>query len=284
MTRGIIALDLDGTVVHRGLTIYRRDRLALSRAVEAGFTPVVATGRRPETARRFSRDLGLSRFPVVACDGALILGPDGEVWSGRALPGEVVRRTAELCEQHGVACGFAAAECQYIQPGRQQLRLIPRLWNRGALRSPGRLRRALWDLAARRIVTGRFDPLRAPPIYKVDLFGPGAAEARAWLLPEAPGAQETMPLGPLELVAEGVDKASGVELLIGRMGLQWKDVVAIGNDWNDLALIRRAGYGVAMGDAPKPVRDAADHVTLSVREGGVAEAVTRYLAHVGAGG
>lgn len=277
MRQGIIAIDLDGTVVHHGLVIYRRDREALRAARAAGLTPVVATGRRPATARRFARDLGLEGCPTVCCDGALVLGPKGEVWTGTPIPQDAVGIAAALAEAHGVACAFATAERHYVQPGRQRIRFVTRLWRRGAFRSPGRLRRALWDLAERSVVTGRFDPAGKPPVYKIDLFGPGAADARDWLMRAVSGVQETAPLGPLELVAEGVSKAFGVGQLIERMKLSWDDVMAIGNDWNDLELIRQAGLGVVMGDAPRVVREAADYVTLSVGEGGVADAVLRYL-------
>lgn len=275
--RGVLAIDLDGTVVHRGLVIYRRDRRALQAAIEAGLVPVVTTGRRRQTARRFADDLGLRQFPVITCDGAIAFGPDGETLFDHPLPEEAVRRASMLCGDRGVSCAFTTAEANYFQIGRYRVHFVRWLMRRGALRSPARLRRALWDLKGRHIMEGRFNVSEQSPVYKIVVLGPGADEAREWLLPELEGTQATMPVGGLELVAAGVDKSSGIERLIGPMGFDWSDVVAIGNDWNDLSMIERAGFGVAMGDAPKRVREVADYVTVSVGEGGVAEAIGRYL-------
>ncbi len=274
----MLAIDLDGTLVHRGLVILRSDLQALRLAREAGLLPVVATGRRVATSRRFARDLGLGDCPLITCDGALVLDPDGLApWRAVAVPRREVARVAELCRSHGVSVGFSTRHGLYVQAGAVALHPWRHLWRRGALRSPGRLRRALWDLSERRLVRDRFDPADAPTVYKIDLFGPGAAEARRWLAGEIEGVQETAPLGPLELVASGVDKASAVDVVLARLGLDWSKVVAIGNDWNDREMIARAGFGVAMADAPRPVREVARYVTGDVREGGAGAAIETYL-------
>ena len=276
--RGVLAIGLDGTLVHRGLVILKSDQMALRAARDAGLLPVVATGRRVATSRRFARDLGLGDCPLIACDGALVLDPDGgEPWRAVEMSLRSVVRVAELCRSHGVSVGFSTQIGLYVQAGAVALHPWRHIWRRGALRSPGRLRRALWDLSERRQVIGRFDPQASPPVYKIDLFGPGSAEAREWLEGEIEGLHETAPVGPLELVAAGVDKASGLEVVLERVGLTWRQVIAIGNDWNDRQMIERAGFGVAMADAPRPVREVARYVTGAVREGGAGAAIEAYL-------
>ncbi len=252
--------------------------MAIRTARDAGLLPVVATGRRVATSRRFARDLGLSDCPVVACDGALVLDPEeGAPWRAVEVPRPTVARIAELCRRHGVSVGFSTREGLYVQAGAVALHPWRHLWRRGALRSPGRLRRALWDLSERRMVQDRYQQAAGMPVYKVDLFGPGSAEARSWLEGEIDGVQETAPVGPLELVATGVDKASAVEVVLERLQLDWSQVIAIGNDWNDREMIARAGFGVAMADAPRAVRQVARYVTGGVREGGAGAAIETYL-------
>ena len=274
----MLAIDLDGTLVHRGLVILRSDLLALRAAREAGLLPVVATGRRVATSRRFARDLGLSDCPLIACDGALVLDPQSEIpWRAAEVPRRTVARVAELCRRHGVSVGFSTRNGLFVQAGAVALHPWRHLWRRGAWRSPGQLRRALWDLSERRLVSGRFEPGQAPPVHKIDIFGPGSAEAREWLAGEITGVQETAPVGPLELVAEGIDKASAVEVVLARLDLDWSKVIAIGNDWNDRRMIEQAGFGVAMADAPRQVREVARYVTGGVREGGAGAAIEAYL-------
>jgi len=277
--RGVVALDLDGTIVHRGSIILRSDLLAIRAARDAGLLPVVATGRRVATSRRFARDLGLADCPLVACDGALVLSPRRrQPWLARPVPPRIVARVAELCRRHGVSVGFSTLQGLFVQVGANAMHPLRYLLRRGALRSPGRLRRALWDMTDRRVVEGRFEAGGELPVYKIDLFGPGSAEARAWLADELQGVRGTAPVGPLEVVAEGVDKAVAVEEILRRYGLDWSQVLAIGNDWNDRGMIERAGFGVAMADAPRPVREVARLVTGRVQEGGAGQAIESYLA------
>ncbi len=274
----MLAIDLDGTLVHRGLEILRSDLQSIREARDAGLLPVVATGRRVATSRRFARDLGLADSPLIACDGALVLDPeDGTPWRATEVPRPAVAKVAELCRKHGVSVGFSTRQGLFVQAGAVALHPWRHLWRRGALRSPGRLRRALWDLSERRVVQGRYEQAPGMPVYKIDLFGPGSAEARTWLEGEIEGVEETAPVGPLELVATGVDKASGVEVVLERLDLDWSRVIAIGNDWNDREMIARAGFGVAMADAPRPVREVARYVTGGVREGGAGAAIETYL-------
>jgi HAD superfamily hydrolase (TIGR01484 family) len=81
----------------------------------------------------------------------------------------------------------------------------------------------------------------------------------------------------LDLAPEGVSKASGLESVCARLGLTAADVLAVGDGLNDLEMLRWAGRGVAMGGSPPQVLDAADDVTGSVHEDGVADEIERWL-------
>lgn len=79
----------------------------------------------------------------------------------------------------------------------------------------------------------------------------------------------------LELVPPGIDKARSLAVLLERLGLTREEMVAMGDGYNDLSMIRFAGMGVAMANAQEPVRKAADYITLSNDEDGVAVAVEK---------
>src|SRR4051794_13715906 len=80
----------------------------------------------------------------------------------------------------------------------------------------------------------------------------------------------------LDLAPVGVSKASGLELVARELGVDAADVLAIGDGRNDIEMLRWAGRGVAMGQAIEVVRQAADAVTGSVHDEGVAEELARY--------
>jgi len=77
----------------------------------------------------------------------------------------------------------------------------------------------------------------------------------------------------LEIFAAGVDKWRGIRWLAGQWEIDEADIVAIGDEINDLAMIRRAPCGIAMGNAIPAIREAADHITLDNTRDGVAHAI-----------
>ncbi|MGI0504296.1 HAD-IIB family hydrolase, partial [Burkholderia sp. ZZQ-2] len=67
----------------------------------------------------------------------------------------------------------------------------------------------------------------------------------------------------VEVMAEGVTKATGLARLCEHLGIDRADVVAFGDALNDVEMLRWAGHGVAMADAEPLVHDAADETTAS---------------------
>ncbi|MBO6015702.1 MAG: HAD family phosphatase [Lachnospiraceae bacterium] len=72
-------------------------------------------------------------------------------------------------------------------------------------------------------------------------------------------------------------KADGIERLLAHYGMTWEDVVAFGDSTNDIEMLRRAGVGIAMGNASDEVKAVADQVTGDIEQDGVADAIETYL-------
>ena len=81
----------------------------------------------------------------------------------------------------------------------------------------------------------------------------------------------------LELVPLGIDKAQSLAVLLDKLGMKREEMVAIGDGYNDLSMIQFAGLGIAMANAQEPVKKAADYITLSNDEDGVAAAVEKFF-------
>ena len=77
-------------------------------------------------------------------------------------------------------------------------------------------------------------------------------------------------------MAAGVTKAAAIEWTASHLGLGTGGILAIGDSPNDIPMLQTAALGVAMGNAAPSVRDAADVLTASNNEEGVAEAIERY--------
>lgn len=81
----------------------------------------------------------------------------------------------------------------------------------------------------------------------------------------------------LELVPKGIDKAQSLAVLLKEIGMTKEEMIAIGDGFNDLSMIKYAGLGVAMANAQEVVRQNADYITLSNEEDGVAAVVEKFI-------
>ena len=80
-----------------------------------------------------------------------------------------------------------------------------------------------------------------------------------------------------ELIIKGENKAKGMDTILSQLGMNRQDSIAIGDSANDLDMIRHAGLGIAMGNAPPEIQAAADTVTAACGDGGVAKAIRKHL-------
>lgn len=79
-----------------------------------------------------------------------------------------------------------------------------------------------------------------------------------------------------DVTAAGIDKALGIELMAEKLGLRIEETMALGDGGNDVPMIRRAGVGVAMGNATPEVKACANFVTATVDDDGVMMALKEY--------
>jgi hydroxymethylpyrimidine pyrophosphatase-like HAD family hydrolase len=82
----------------------------------------------------------------------------------------------------------------------------------------------------------------------------------------------------LDIAPAGADKATALADVAARLGVDRRDVLALGDGRNDLEMLRWAGRGVAMADAPPEVQQAADHVTCAFHDGGTVQELSRWFS------
>lgn len=85
----------------------------------------------------------------------------------------------------------------------------------------------------------------------------------------------------IEINAAGVNKGTGLVNLGRKLGIRREEIMACGDGDNDTVMLREVGFGVAMGNAEEQVKEAADYITLTNEEEGVAEAIERFVLRGG---
>jgi hydroxymethylpyrimidine pyrophosphatase-like HAD family hydrolase len=262
-----IATDLDGTLLGSDGRVSARTRAAVLAAEDRGMDVVIATGRPPRWIAPIVEQLG-DRGLVVCANGAAVYDPARH---------ELVRRT-ELSPETlgsviddlqdafpeavlGLEQGFDFA----IDEAVRDLDVRARDgWNLEGLRI-GPIQEFLGEPALKLIV-------RLPPPAT-----PGTAEAVQSVIGDRGLVTHSVDEAFLEVSHPLVHKAVAVEALLVERGTEAAEVVAFGDMPNDLELIRWAGLGVAVANAHPLLRDAADEVTASNDDDGVAMVIERLL-------
>jgi Cof subfamily protein (haloacid dehalogenase superfamily) len=125
------------------------------------------------------------------------------------------------------------------------------------------------------------EELVAKPVTRVIIRDPHASEEEFVELAEKLGLSGTNYFigwtAWLDIAPEGISKASALADVAGELGVDQADVLAIGDGRNDIEMLRWAGRGVAMGKSPLEVQEAADDVTETVTNDGVARELSRWF-------
>lgn len=260
---GLLALDVDGTLLRSDGVLATRTRDALRAAYDAGWQVAIVTGRPLPHAVPLARDLALGEY-VVAANGATIAEvATGTVVHQASLAGHVVLTalTAARRALPGLRLAVTSPRGFFAEDGFHVIAPL----TKGDT--------TLVDDAA---------PLPGDSVHSTVLFhlDMDTHEILALVAPVLDADVHVSPSGlvsSVELTAPGVHKGSGVARLCERLGVEQRDVVAFGDGLNDVEMLTWAGCGVAMGNAEPPVKEIADAVTATNDDDGVAVFVERLL-------
>ena len=272
----MIGLDLDGTLLTDKKELTARTKAVISRALSRGIVVLVATGRPwmgiPEELRNFP---GM-RYALTS-NGARVIDAQEE-------PGD--RRASALAR---------AGACRRWKPA---VNMIP--CRRSTLTDRGMRLLIRWPVVERyhrnpsmceymrntRIPVDNIAELVKEENRGLDkvqaLFADMGERTQAWT--------ELREVGGLELVgslkynieinAAGVNKGTGLVNLGKMLGIKRGEIMAFGDGDNDIVMLKEVGIGVAMANAEAKVKEAADYITMSNEEDGVAEAIEKMVLRV----
>ena len=273
----ILALDVDGTLLDREGTLRPRTAEAVARAARAGIRPVLCTGRRYRRAWPVAEQLGLDA-PLVCNSGALVKDPDGHRTLWRAdfdatLLAEVLDVFHERDEPAVSFTDTAPDETDfvvasdpigrplfddYLGQNRPHAEIDPSWADR-----PGdRLHYHLCAIGTREAMLGFEAAVLARLADRVQTF-----------VQKSPRYAGTM----CEVLRRDASKWTAVLHLAELWGVEPHAICAVGDDMNDVPMLRGAGLGVAMGHSPADVLAVADHVTGDHDHDGVAMLVDDVL-------
>lgn len=265
MQRKLIALDLDGTTLNQNAQISPKTQQVLTDLQTAGHIVSIVTGRPNRLSQPFYDQLALTS-PMVNFNGALAHIP-GRQWSDEyqyTINREIVFALLALRNQFKIQMIAAEGKTLFLadQAYPNTFSFFPATLKHDELLTPTSLQQ---DPAAVTVFVERDDQ----------------AALRQTILTEFPQVDVNTWGGPasvLEIVHHGIQKAKGVAHLADYYDIPQADIMAFGDESNDLEMLKYAGLGVAMNNAIAPVKAIANEVTpLTNAQDGVANYLINYF-------
>lgn len=261
----LVAMDMDDTLLRNDLTISERTVEAIQQAQKQGVYVTLATGRMPASVRPYAQQLGLD-LPVITYNGAMVQ---------EALSGEVLYRRVIPIKTAQAIVNWLLPQKVLFQVYLEDHVVVEKMndWSRQYAR-------------ATRVPVEEMDlqeclAQEKEGVEKILLFGEPEIlkvwEGKIHLKYEGQVRSTKSKPQFLELIHPTVNKGAALSSLAERLGVKQEEVLAVGDSLNDLEMIRYAGVGVAMGNARLEVKEAADVVTATNQEDGVAHVIEKYV-------
>ncbi len=267
----LVALDVDGTILHHDGHLSDRVRQSVRDLAAAGACVMIATGRSVIATLPVLHQLGLVEDGTyaVCSNGAVTIVLDSSAPEGYRLHDVVTFDPRPAVATLRKVLPHAIIAVEEVGVGFKVSELFP---------EP--------ELTGEQRVVSE-EELVAHPATRVtfrDVNGSSADFEQAVEDIGLHGVNYAVGFSAwLDVAPEGVSKASALEQVRRLLGVEPMDTVAVGDQRNDLEMLRWAALGVAMGQAPQEVVDAADETTGTVEDDGLAQLLEDVLVAVRAG-
>ncbi|MFR5600960.1 MAG: Cof-type HAD-IIB family hydrolase [Lachnospiraceae bacterium] len=267
MNYEMIVLDLDGTLTNRDKVITARTKESLMKAQAIGKKVVLASGRPTQGVLPLARELRLEEYGgyILSFNGGKIINCSTmETVFARQMPIEINRKVIGLAREHGVNCLTYEGDQIITLNGACPYTMLESKINQMPIRQIDDMEDYVDFQVPKFLMTDDGDYLALVEPKVKAAMGKNFSVYRS----------ESF---FLEILPKGIDKAKSLERLLEIIGLSREQMIACGDGYNDMTMIRYAGLGVAMENAVLPLRKEADYITKSNNEDGVALVVEKFM-------
>ncbi|MEM9542086.1 MAG: Cof-type HAD-IIB family hydrolase [Cyanobacteria bacterium P01_E01_bin.42] len=266
----LLALDVDGTIAGKSNQVSEAVKTAIAEVQNRGIQVAIATGRMYRSALRFHQAIG-AQLPIIAYNGAWIQDPaTGEMLRHSPLSLQSAKELLDYYENPqwrdrlDIHCYWD--DLLYV---RESTRYTAEYVERAGIDAniAGDLR-ALLDRPPTKVLA------LSPDIEAIQQV---TTDLKKRYLPSEIYLTQSSPYF-LEATHPNVNKGTAIRFLTEEiLGYSLENVMAMGDNYNDLEMLQTVGLGIAMGDAPTGVQDVSKWVAPSVEADGVAAAIAKFL-------
>jgi Cof subfamily protein (haloacid dehalogenase superfamily) len=266
MSYKMIVLDLDDTLLRDDHSISIRTKTTLMEAQEMGIKVVLASGRPTFGMKQIADELSLAKYGsyILSFNGGKIINclTNEEMFSSTLSP-EAVHRLYEISRREGVYIHTYVGD-EIITEEENPYTTIESALTGLPIKVVNNFKEGVTVPVVKAIIVGAPENIKSiePKLQK-------ELEADFSLMRSKPFF--------LECTEKGVTKGTSLNHLIQICGIKREEVIAIGDSYNDQEMIKFAGLGVAMGNAPNDIKNVADYITDTNMNDGVAKVVEQFV-------
>jgi len=262
-----IALDLDGTLTDGNKKLPERNKEAVFKAIDAGVSVILASGRPPFGVEPIARELELySRGGyILACNSGVIINcKTGEIMDSTMLPSQCIPDICRISRANGVyALTYAGTEILSESETDEYV-----------------IKEAICNYTTIKL-TDSVEDYVTYPVPKFLIVGPHERllPVQRELLDRYPGVLDAFFSEDyfLEVVPFGIAKDKGLVKLLDKLGIDSSELIACGDGMNDIPMLQYAGLAAVMDNAYPEVKKYADLITATNDNCGVADVIEQYI-------
>lgn len=269
-TTKALFLDLDGTFLDDAKRVSDENRDAMNELLRNGHKAIITTGRPLPSAIRQAEHIGLSG------EGCYLIAYNGGVLYDTGARKLIFEKTIPLSFVRDIFSKANELGLHIQAYDRDNVLVEPRCDNEIVRYYCGRIEMSFRVIDSISSVTE--EPAKLLLIDRTDRTKLNLV--RAWIEEQFGNYLDSFFSSSefLEVMAKNLNKGDGLRRLSEVLGIEIRDTVAIGDEENDISMIKAAGTGVAMANAIEEAKQAADYITAADNNhSGAAEAIRKFI-------
>lgn len=278
-----IAIDMDGTLLTSSQEVTKANRQAIHLAQQKGVEVVIATGRAYEESGDLLKSAGIIT-PMICANGAEIRTKDHEIVDTNPLNKDIASEVSEILHSYNVYYEIYTNKGTYTVDKEKARALIIDIFtvNGEASQSEEILKAAEERLNQIHHVDsyGQLFADSSQVVYKLLAFHFDSIvldKVREELKKKSELAISASGKDNIEITSVYAQKGVALEKFVSAHTIDLADAMAIGDNFNDVSMFKKAGRAVAMGNAVEEIKNQCDFVTGTNEESGVAQAILQVL-------
>ena len=265
----LIATDMDGTLLNAGHEITTMNQEAIKFAQANGITVVIATGRAFYEAQTPVAETDL-KVPYICLNGAEVRDESFNIMSTSHLNHDLVHKITTALKNNHIYYQIYTNRGIYTEDPKRDLAIYIDIAERAGQKA---------DVdKIRNNIQKRIDNGTLKVVDNYDSIEDIPGELIMKALASSPNlAVSSSSRGNLEITHSNAQKGIALSAIAHQLGIDLTDVIAIGDNLNDISMLERVGYPVAMNNATDEVKHIAKYVTDTNENSGVGKAIMKIL-------